>query len=599
MFPFLNKKRGGFSLVETIVGVAVFSIIAISVWQSFGAILNGVKYLRIKSAAINLANEQIEIIKNLPYDDVGIIQGLPNGKIPREQILSRNSKDFLVTTTIRNIDDPFDGQIGGSINDLSPADNKLVAIKVECKDDCGVPAIILTTRVSPIALETVGNNGALFVQVFDSSGQPLAGADVYIENNIDNIIVDDITNTNGMLQIVDAPPRTEAYEITVTKDGYSTERTYANGDPENPVPDKLHANVVTGQVTQVSFAIDELSEININSRRSTCSNVGNFDFNIKGSKTIGLNTYKYDEDLMTNGSGNLNLEEIEWDSYIFNSIDPSYFLAGSNPILPLDLAPGSIQSIDLIVTPRDPNALLIKVVDSGSNLPLADAVVSLSVGSDDYEMITGKGAVSQDDWSGGAGQNDFSNETQYLSDDGHIEINNPAGEIGLVNFGGGYVSFGQLISSTFDVGTTTNFDILEWLPGSQPVETGTESARFQVATSLDNTATTTWEFVGPDGTTGSYFTNSGQSFSNVHNGDRYFRYKTLLSTENSSYSPSISQVSFSFSTECMPAGQAYFDGLSTGFYELNIEKNGYQKYTQSDVSVSNDWQEITVKLIPE
>lgn len=597
---YLFSKNKGFTLIETLIGVAVFLLIAVSAWQAFGVILEGTKVLRIKSASINLANEKIEIVHNLPYADVGIVGGLPLGKIPHEQIVETSGGSFLVTTTIRNIDEDFDGTIGGSPNDLSPADNKLVEIEVRCANDCGVAPISISTRIAPFALETTGNNGALFVQVFNSNGLPLEGADVHIVNSTitPNITIDDVTASNGMLQIVDAPTSTEAYEITVTKDGYSTDKTYAYGDSLNPVPDKIHATVVSGGVTQVSFAIDELSNITVSSRTDSCSSVGNIDFSLTGSKVIGLDTFKYDVDHITNSSGNLSINDLEWDSYAFDVIDSSYDLAGSNSILPLDLIPGATQHVDLIVSPKNPNALLVKVIDGATSLPLADADVTLESGTFLESDVTGRGFLLQTDWSGGAGQDNFTNETQYFSSDGNIETNSPSGEIKLVNFSGSYISDGILTSSIFDTGTTTNFHTLEWLPGSQPVEAGIDSVRLQVSTNLLNTPSTIWDFIGPDGTSNSYFTTSGQQFNASHSGDRFIRYKTFLSTESSINTPSISEISFTFSSECTPAGQAFFNNLDSGDYTLTVEKNGYQTFIQENLSINTDWRDVEIILTP-
>jgi len=115
----------GFTLIESLVGIAVFIIITVSVYQAYAATMNAVRASRLKITATALANEQFEIIRNLPYDDVGVIGGIPNGKIPYIQNLVRDGTGFQTKTAIRNIDDPFDGTIGGLPNDLSPADYRL------------------------------------------------------------------------------------------------------------------------------------------------------------------------------------------------------------------------------------------------------------------------------------------------------------------------------------------------------------------------------------------------------------------------------------------------------------------------------------------
>lgn len=590
----------GFGLLETLIAVTIFTVVAFSAYQGFLKVLEGARVVKIKTASTNLANEQFEIIRNLPYNDVGIVGGLPEGKIPRTQDLKRAGLDFTVTTTIRNYDDPFDGTIGGEPNDLSPADNKLVEVEIAC-NGCGANTdpIIYSTRVAPKHLEISGNNGALFVQVLDADGEPIQGASVHVENNqgTSTITIDDTTNNQGMLQIIDAPPGTEAYEITVSKAGFSSDRTYAIGDPENPVPDKPHANVATGTVTQVSFAIDELSDLNISSRRANCTPVGDIGFILRGSKTIGLEVYKYDVDHTTSGSGALSLTGLEWDTYTFSITDSTFELAGSNTILPLNLNPGTEQNVDLIVAEKDPNAFLVKVRDGATSLPLSGAEVYIDSGTASSTLETGRGFIDQTDWSGGPGQTIYTNENQFAGSDGNIEYTTTPGLIELAQFGGQYLPSGELESSTFDTGTTTNFHTLDWVPGSQPAETGAESVRFQVATSI-NQVPASWVFVGPDGTSGSYFTSSGQSFNAIHNGDRYLRYKAYLSTADTNFSPAVSDVSFNFSTDCLPSGQTFFSGLGAGEYDITVSKDGYQQFFQEDYLISTPWQELEVILNP-
>ena len=78
----MNK---GFTLIETLVGSIIFLIIALSAYNAFGVLMNIVAASRAKLAATSVANEKFEIIRNLPYSDVGIIAGIPAGKIQRNQ----------------------------------------------------------------------------------------------------------------------------------------------------------------------------------------------------------------------------------------------------------------------------------------------------------------------------------------------------------------------------------------------------------------------------------------------------------------------------------------------------------------------------------
>lgn len=590
----------GFTLIETLVAVAIFSIIGLTAWFGLIKIFDMVGILRIKTIATNLATEQIEIIRNLPYDDVGVVNSIPKGVVPHVQMLERDQKTFEVTTIIRNIDHAFDGTIGGTPRDTSPADNKLVEISVACIGCKPTEPVVLTTYIAPKALESAGNNGALFVEVFDANGQPVQGADVHIEyvGTTTPIIIDDVTNVEGLYQLVDAPPGVASYSVTVSKDGYSTERTYALGDPQNPVPNKLHANVASGQVTELSFAIDELSRLNVYSRTAACEPVPSVDFNLSGSKLIGQNVLKYDDDARTDALGYVQLDNIEWDTYVYTVLESSLDLIGANPNVPFDVAPGTTQSIDLMFANADPNAVLVTVIDGSNEQLLSGATVTFQQGITSRVAETGSGYQGQTDWSGGAGQVLYTNVSQYASQSGGLETANPVGELKLVLFGNTYTSSGWLESSTFDIGTTTNFLTLNWNPGDQPALAGSDAIRFQIATNETLDEPLLWEYVGPSGSSGTYYTVSGQPLASVHDGDRYIRYRVYLQTANTSVTPNLSDVRLSFATACTPVGQAYISNLNSSSYTVTITKAGYQTITLNNVVFNQNWQALQVTMNP-
>jgi prepilin-type N-terminal cleavage/methylation domain-containing protein len=595
---FTSNSQKGFSLIETLVGITVFVIIAVSVYQSYVMAMEAVHVLRLKITATALANEQFEIVRNLPYIDVGVAGGIPSGKIPRTQTLIRDNVSFTVETTIRSVDDPFDGTIGGTPNDLSPADYKLVELEISCPSSKKFQPIRFTGQVGPRGLETASTNGALFVQVFDGVGQPVQGANVNIENNqvIPPIIIDDTTNNDGMLQIVDAPPGVETYEITVSKSGYSEDRTYPTGAPENPNPVKPHATVALHQLTQISFAIDRTSVLNISSVSQTCAPVGNIDFHLQGSKIIGTNPdiLKYDSVNITNASGQKTITNLEWDTYNFSLTGTTYDLAGTIPLVPLILNPNTNQDIKFIVEPKNPRALLVTVKDAGTQLPLSDASVQLRSTDYDVTFTTGRGFLRQTDWSEGEGQEDFVDPAKYFTSDGNIEVTNPVGELRLRKVFDQYESSGYLISSTFDTGSPSNFHQIIWQPQDQSPETGPDSVKFQIATNNDNT---TWNFLGPDGTSNTLYTLANPIINSLHNNDRYLRYKVFLQTADTAYTPNVAEIAITFTSSCVPPGQVFFPGLDLGDYDLTISKSGYQTFNDT-VTISTPWQQREVLLAP-
>lgn len=577
---------------------AVFAVVAVGIYNAYSGVLSVISVSRAKIVAMDLANEQFEIIRNMPYSQVGLVAGIPSGVIVPVQALTRSGYSFIATTTIRNIDDPFDGTVGGSPNDLSPADNKLVEIEIGCPTCKSFQPILVNTRVAPKNLETASTNGALFIRVLDANGQPVPDATVHIENNqvTPAIVINDTTNTSGMLQIVDAPPGINAYEITVTKSGYTTDRTYEPGAAGNPNPLTPHATVALQQVTQVSFVIDRASSIDISTVNPSCVPVSGVDLSVSGTRLIGSNpdVLKYDQNPVTGGSGTVSLTGLEWDTYSVAVTDPGYNIAGANPPLPLSLTPNNNQNLQLVVVPKNPQSLLVTVKDSATNLPLASSTVRLERGSYDETLITGRGFINQTDWSGGAGQGTSTDPTRYFSSMS-LDTNNPVGELKLHDSFGVFESSGELISSTFDTGSVSNFHQLFRLPADQPPAAGANSVRVQLASNND---TQTWNFVGPDGTAGTYYTLSTSDINTIHNGDQFIRYKVLFNTEDTSVSPNVSDIAFTFTSSCVPPGQVLFDSLSNGTYDITVSREGYAT-SVGQVTVGTGWQAIDVMLTAE
>ena len=592
-----STSSKGFTLVEIVIGLSIFAIICLSVYDTYSSIFKLVYSSRAKISAIDLSNEELEIVRNLPYADVGEIGGIPSGKLPHSQIVTRGGSPFTVTITVRNIDDPFDGTIGGTPNDLSPADYKVVEIDITCTQCEKFTPISVTTKVSPKNLETASTNGALFIKVFDANGNPVQNANVHITNNQPSpaIVIDDVTNSSGMLQIVDAPPGVNAYNITVTKNGYSTDQTYAPS-VGNPNPSKPPATVLIQQVTQISFSIDKISTIIANSVTELCAPVTFVSFNLTGSKIIGApNVLKYDHHFDTDVNGFVNISNLEWDSYTINFNDIQNDLIGVIPLSPVNLLPNSSQSLLLVVAPKNPDTLLVTVEDSATSLPLSGVSVTLSKsGFTPQTQITGQGFITQTDWSGGSGQATSSNITKYFSSDGNISDNSMPGDVVLKQISGEYAPSGVLTSSSFNTGSPTNFLKLTWLPTDEPLAAGSPSVQFQIATNNDGS---TWNYLGPDGTAGTYYTIGNQNISAVNNGNQYLRYKLFLSSLSTSTTPNVSDVSFTYTSQCTPPGQIYFNGLGSATYSLHLSKAGYVDQ-DVQVNVSSNWQKQTIIMLP-
>ena len=586
----IRNSLTGFTLIETLIGITIFAILATFTYSAYSNITNIISQIKLRSQAISILNNEIEIMRNIPYQDIGIQGGSPSGIILAEQTIYFGNIPFLLKTTIRNIDDPFDGIIGGSPNDMTPADYKFVELEISSPSrSYYYKPVKLATTFAPKNLETATNNGALFVNVFDAFGQPVKNANVSIINNQLNplISINDSTNNDGILQLVDIPTSTNAYEIKATKGGYSSAQTYPIGAPENPNPIVSHATVVSQQVTNASFAIDKVSNIDFKTVNAMCQPVPNVSFSLNGAKLIGQNpdVLKYSKFLDTGLEGIKNITNLEWDTYDFSNLDANYDLSGYYPFSPIVLNPNSSVYMSWLMTPKNPSALLITVQDVNNQL-INDVSVKLAKTGFEQILYSGRRSFFQTDWS----------NNQYSSQSGDVDADSNPGEMKLKIIDDQYPTStpNWLISSTFDLGVqAVNFYNLSWQPANQPPETEPDSLLFQIAANNDNT---TWNFLGPDGAPDSFYSASDTQIYSGHDNNRYLRYKVFLKTANENFTPTLDEIRIDFHSSCVPDGQVFFNGLANEIYSLIVEKSGYQTFTNPNLSVSQNWQEYKITL---
>lgn len=252
-------KAKGFTFVQTLVGMVILMVMILGLYGMFQLGIKITAQNKARITATALANQRIETFRNLSYDQVGTIGGIPSGDVPETEIFTRNNIDFTVKTTINYIDDSFDGV---APEDDLPNDYKRVKVKVTWSGVIG-GEIILITDIAPKGLEANEGGGNLLISVFNASGEPVGQADIHLVNTKADPAIDANyqTNDQGEFLVAGAPSSTNGYQITITKPGHSSERTYGTDEVANP--NKPHATVLPGQLTQVSFSIDLLGGMTV------------------------------------------------------------------------------------------------------------------------------------------------------------------------------------------------------------------------------------------------------------------------------------------------------------------------------------------------
>ena len=400
-----RKSLTGFTLIEILIGSGLLLIVFSGILSMYVFSLKVISQSQSRVVATALANQRMEAIRNLPYNDVGTIGGVPAGQLAQNENVSSNGSFYSIQTIIVFIDDAFDG--------LSPADTlstdyKRVKIIVSWQGRFGGDVVFMTD-VAPKGIETAVYGGTLALSVFDAQGAGVGQASLHIVNNEVFPFIDATyqTDNNGNFILPGVPASLESYQIAVSKNGYSSERTYARDEVVGSVvlanPSYVHASIFEGQVTSTSFSVDEVSSFSFDITTVEDGEqrpVPNVVFTARGAKILGTDedeepVLKYEQEYVTNGVGHIDIANMEWDSYGFsvNKAATGLDLLSSNPAQPVSLLPAVAQTVVLNV--KAEHTLLVTVRDSQTQEPVFGVQVRLYNASLSYDATQPTDEIGQ------------------------------------------------------------------------------------------------------------------------------------------------------------------------------------------------------------
>jgi len=584
-----ERLRRGTSLIDLLISMGIIAILFGGIYLVYFSIVTAIANISAREAAVAAVQAQIETIHNLPYASIGTVGGVPSGVIQPTQTVPVGSFSFVIQTTIRNIDDPFDGTLNGTPADTAPADYKLVSIVATCPLCANFVSVSITTTVAPKNLESATQNGSLFVYALDANGGPVAGANIHVVNSlvVPSIDLNDTTNASGVLQLVGVPTSTQGYQITATKSGYSSERTYPIGAPSNPNPSKPNATVAAQTVTGVTFSIDRTSGLTVYSSDNRCVPVGNESFSLQGAKLIGTDpdVLKFATTSATAASGSVSISNLEWDSYALTLNDAAKNIVGTIPQDPTIINPSSSAAFRFVLAPASNPSLLATVVSAATGAVIPGAAVTASKSGFSQTLTAGHAFVTDTTWAAGL----------YGAQSGGLDASSAPGRVTLSrNASGTYATSTNdwLISNTIDLGgSSSTLYGISWNLVSQPNQT---SLKFQIAANNDNA---TWNFVGPDGSAGSFFATSSSSLPAALSGNRYLSYKAYFNTQSKTVTPELDDVTIEFSANCVPPAQAFFAAMPQGSYTVSASANGYSQGSTT-ASIGSGAATAVVSLVP-
>lgn len=252
----------GVSFIEVLVAAAIVSLVFGGLFGSIQVMLKLISDSKAESGALALANQRLEYIRSLSYDDIGTIGGIPDGLIPQNSTTTLNGVQYHERVVVQFVDASEDGTGASDVNGIL-ADYKLVKVEYSWESRGEPESISLISNIVPRGIETTAGGGTITVNVFDATVQPVSGASVHIYNDTTTSTIDTIryTNIDGITLFSGAPAAAN-YEITVTNPGWSTDQTYS-ATTSNPNPVTPHVAVLESEVSTMNFQIDELSNLTV------------------------------------------------------------------------------------------------------------------------------------------------------------------------------------------------------------------------------------------------------------------------------------------------------------------------------------------------
>ena len=396
---FLFQGQRGFTLIEMMVLLFIFSITTVTFYQAFAVGTEQILEAKNRRGAVALANQRMEQIRNIPYDDVGVVGGIPEGDLDGDELVTVNTRTYHVLTEARFVDDPDDGTLGGAPNDTVPNDYKIVDITVRWGQETTRQSVQLVSRfVPPGGIEVAAGGGTLSINVLDADANPIKDASVALYNNAVSPTVNftNTTNSIGNLIIPGAPVADESYKITVSKDDYETVET----SPPYPItayfPTYGHATVIEETLTTVTIIINRLANLTLQTKDPFGTIVPNLDFNLVGGRILGTETdgskvYNVNQSLVTNGSGVVTQDQSSPGGYEVAITNANYILWKVSPgdasdRAIFDLLPNESATFDVIALDKSLDSIFISVSDAGTNVAIAGASVRLQNATSGFDV---------------------------------------------------------------------------------------------------------------------------------------------------------------------------------------------------------------------
>lgn len=395
MHPFRRSRIAprGFTLVEGLVFLFLFALITMVFFQTFAYGTALITQSKSRLGAVALANQKMEIIRSLDYENIGTISGVPAGDILEDETIQVNNSRYHVHTFVQYADDVYDGKLGGSPNDLVPNDYKRARVEVGWGAEGDSEKVQLFSTFAPAGIEQSVGGGILSINILDSQGNGLSGASVHITNTAVTPSVDVTTTTDatGNLFLVGALASVQGYHVAFSKSGYFGSATYAPYPATAFIPVDVHASVVNATINQATFVMDRSSTVELRTKDPFGTSVPDIDYRIDGGRRLGSQSgtgvpvYDFGATASTDTDGKHDYANRSYGSYTWTlgSGETGYAFVRLNPesnagANNVELAANTTQTVEMILADKTVNGALLTVTSAADGTAVSGASVHLT-----------------------------------------------------------------------------------------------------------------------------------------------------------------------------------------------------------------------------
>jgi type II secretory pathway pseudopilin PulG len=271
------SRQSGLTLIELLVSLTVFMIIAVSMFSLFVGLVHSAIIAKRRAVGSALATNQMEYLKSLPYDSLAVAGGAiyNAAPLPATTTQTLNNVTYTIKSSINYADDAYDGcasyptqalkqlycrnypaPSGAPAVDSNPQDYKVIHVSVT--DESHFILAEVDTQISARVSETASTTGALFVSVIDNTGNPVSGAAITVTNSTvaPAVNVSDTTDSNGNAIFYGLPPDSgNDYLISASRSGYSSLATIAALG--SLIPTYPNQKIITQQSSYVTLTLKQ------------------------------------------------------------------------------------------------------------------------------------------------------------------------------------------------------------------------------------------------------------------------------------------------------------------------------------------------------